>query len=124
MSKVIYKKIDQPTLARLFRDSATLSVLEEGGVSEWEFYEEAFAEANKLEPSYYDYIRQSDESLTQEFDTIDDNVLEVKIEQGNYKFNSKTQYELSYEEAQNIQHRLKNALLSIESYLDKLNNVN
>ena len=53
-----------------------------------------------------------------------DNVLEVEIKQGNYKFNSKTQYELSYEEAQNIQHKLKNALLSIESYLDKLNNVN
>ena len=124
MSKVIYKKIDQPTLAKLFRDSATLSVLEEGGVSDWEFYEEAFADANKLEPPYYDYIRQSDESLTQEFDTIDDNVLEVETNQGNYKFNSKTQYELSYKEAQNIQHRLKNALLSIESYLDKLNNVN
>lgn len=124
MNKIIYKKIDQFTLARLFRDSATLSVLEEGGVSDWEFYEEAIAEANRLEPSYYDYIYQSDENLTQEFDTIDDNVLEVKIEQGNYKFNSKTQYELSYEEAQNIQHRLKNALLSIESYLDKLNNVN
>lgn len=124
MSKVIYKKIDQPTLARLFRDSATLSVLEEGGVSDWEFYEEAFAEANKLDPPYYDYIRQSDESLTQEFDTIDDNVLEVETENGNYKFNSKTQYELSYEEAQNIQHKLKNALLSIESYLNKLNNVN
>ena len=124
MSKVIYKKIDQPTLARLFRDSATLSVLEESGVSDWEFYDEAFAEANRLEPPYYDYIRQSDESLTQEFDTIDDNVLEVKIEQGNYKFNSKTQYELSYEEAKNIQYKLKNALLSIESYLDKLNNVN
>ncbi len=124
MNEIIYKKIDQFTLARLFRDSATLSVLEEGGVSDWEFYEEAIAEANRLEPSYYDYIHQSDENLTQEFDTIDDNVLEVKIEQGNYKFNSKTQYELSYEEAQNIQHRLKNALLSIESYLDKLNNVN
>ena len=124
MNKVIYKKIDQPTLAKLFRDSATLSVLEEGGVSDWEFYEEAFADANILEPPYYDYIRQSDESLTQEFDTIDDNVLEVEIEQGNYKFNSKTQYELSYEEAQNIQYRLKNALLSIESYLNKLNNVN
>ena len=124
MNKVIYKKIDQPTLAKLFRDSATLSVLEEGGVSEWEFYEEAFADANRLEPPYYDYIRQSDESLTQEFDIIDDNVLEVEIEQGNYKFNFKTQYELSYEEAQNIQHKLKNALLSIESYLDKLNNVN
>ena len=124
MSKVIYKKIDQPTLARLFRDSATLSVLEEGGVSDWEFYDEAFADANRLEPPYYDYIRQSDESLTQEFDTIDDNVLEVEINQGNYKFNSKTQYELSYEEAQNIQYKLKNALLSIESYLDKLNNVN
>ena len=124
MSKVIYKKIDQPTLAKLFRDSATLSVLEEGGVSDWEFYDEAFADANRLEPPYYDYIRQSDESLTQEFDTIDDNVLEVEIGQGNYKFNSKTQYELSYEEAQNIQHKLKNALLSIESYLDKLNNVN
>lgn len=124
MNEIIYKKIDQRILARLFRDSATLSVLEEGGVSDWEFYEEAIAEANRLEPSYYDYIHQSDENLTQEFDTIDDNVLEVKIEQGNYKFNSKTQYELSYEEAQNIQHRLKNALLSIESYLDKLNNVN
>ena len=124
MSKVIYKKIDQSTLAKLFRDSATLSVLEEGGVSDWEFYEEAFTEANRLEPPYYDYIRQSDESLTQEFDTIDDNVLEVETNQGNYKFNSKTQYELSYEEAQNIQHKLKNALLSIKSYLDKLNNVN
>ena len=124
MNEIIYKKIDQFILARLLRDSATLSVLEEGGVSDWEFYEEAIAEANRLEPSYYDYIHQSDENLTQEFDTIDDNVLEVKIEQGNYKFNSKTQYELSYEEAQNIQHRLKNALLSIESYLDKLNNVN
>lgn len=124
MNEIIYKKIDQRILARLFRDSATLSVLEEGGVSDWEFYEEAIAEANRLEPSYYDYIHQSDENLTQEFDTIDDNVLEVKIEQGNYKFNSKTQYELSYEEAQNIQHRLKNALLSIESYLGKLNNVN
>lgn len=124
MSKVIYKKIDQLTLARLFRDSATLSVLEEGGVSDWEFYEEAFAEANRREPPYYDYIRQSDENLTQEFDTIDDNVLEVEIKQGNYRFNSKTQYELSYEEAKNIQHRLKNALLSIESYLNKLNNVN
>ena len=124
MSKVIYKKIDQPTLARLFRDSATLSVLEEGGVSDWEFYEEAFADANKLEPPYYDYIRQSDESLTQEFDTIDDNILEVETENGNYKFNSKTQYELSYEEVKNIQRRLKNALLSIEYYLDKLNNVN
>ena len=124
MNEIIYKKIDQLTLARLFRDSATLSVLEEGGVSEWEFYEEAFAEANRREPPYYDYIRQSDESLTQEFDTIDDNVLEVEIEKGNYKFNSKTQYELSYEEAKNIQHRLKSALLSIESYLDKLNNVN
>lgn len=124
MNEIIYKKIDQLTLAKLFRDSATLSVLEEGGVSEWEFYEEAFAEANRREPPYYDYIRQSDENLTQEFDTIDDNVLEVEIEQGNYKFNSKTQYELSYKEAQNIQHRLKNALLSIESYLDKLNNVN
>lgn len=124
MNKVIYKKIDQPTLARLFRDSATLSVLEEGGVSDWEFYEEAFAEANRREPPYYDYIRQSDESLTQEFDTIDDNVLTVEIEKGNYKFNSKIQYELSYEEVQNIQYKLKNALLSIESYLDKLNNVN
>lgn len=124
MSKVIYKKIDQSTLARLFRDSATLSVLDEGGVSDWEFYDEAFAEANKLEPPYYDYIRQSDENLTQEFDTINDNVLEVEIEQGNYKFNSKTQYELSYDEVKNIQHILKNALLSIESYLDKLNNVN
>lgn len=70
MNGIIYKKIDQSTLAELLRDSATLSVLEEGGVSDWEFYEEAFAEANSREPSYHDYINQSDEDLTQGFDTI------------------------------------------------------
>lgn len=62
----MYKKIKVEELAELLRNNAELSILNSGGVNDWEWYDECFDSNEEL----VDYINQSDEQITKEYETI------------------------------------------------------
>ena len=62
----MYKKIKVEELAELLRNNAELSILNSGGVNDWEWYDECFTSNEEL----VDYINQSNEQITKEYKTI------------------------------------------------------
>ena len=60
------KKIKVEELAELLRSYAELSILNSGGVDDWEWYDECFDSNEEL----VDYINQSDEQITEKYETI------------------------------------------------------
>lgn len=64
------KIISTELLAKLLRDSAKLAVLENAGVEYWEWYTNAFRDADLEDPPYSDYINLSDERITEGFKDV------------------------------------------------------
>lgn len=64
------KAISVEKLAKLLRDSAKLAVLENAGVDNWIWYDEAFRDADLEDPPYSDYINLSDERITEGFEDV------------------------------------------------------
>lgn len=62
----MYKKIKVEELAELLRNNAELSILNSGGVDDWEWYSECFTSNEEL----VDYINQSDMQITEKYETV------------------------------------------------------
>ena len=72
------KLISEHELANLLRAVAKLRVLEHGGVRHWEWYDASFEDAEIEEPSYSDYIEQTDEQMTEGYADAEDNTNKSK----------------------------------------------